>query len=94
MSTYSELIAQAKSLQQQAEELRRAERAAVISEIKARMAEYKITLPMLKTAAQRSHKYVGPNGEKWAGGPGRRPAWVAALQARGEDIEQYRVTAC
>lgn len=94
MTTYSELIAQAKSLQQQAEELRRSERAAVISEIKARMAEYQITLPMLKAPTQRAAKYVGPNGEKWAGGPGRRPAWVAALQAQGVDIEQYRVVPC
>ena len=36
-------------------------------------------------------KYRGPNGEPWSGGPGRRPDWVKAVVAAGEDLENYRI---
>jgi DNA-binding protein H-NS len=35
--------------------------------------------------------YRDPEGRTWSGGRGRRPQWVLDLQARGIDIEQYRV---
>lgn len=39
-----------------------------------------------KTAA-----FVGPNGETWSGGRGKRPGWVNEILAAGGDMEQYRV---
>lgn len=44
------------------------------------------TKPKTKSAA-----FVGPNGETWSGGRGKRPAWVNEILAAGGDIEQYRV---
>ncbi len=41
--------------------------------------------PKTKSAA-----FVGPNGETWSGGRGKRPAWVNEILAAGGDIEQYR----
>jgi DNA-binding protein H-NS len=36
-------------------------------------------------------KFRGPQGELWAGGPGRKPEWVRAILAAGQDIEKYRI---
>ncbi|WP_299021197.1 MULTISPECIES: H-NS histone family protein [unclassified Tepidimonas] len=100
MATYAELKAQAEALLAQAEQLRKQERAAVIAEIRARMAEYGITVQDLGGSAGRKGKagrgkgevkYRGPNGETWSGGPGRKPAWVREILAAGGNIENYRV---
>lgn len=94
MKTYEDLIAEAKDLERQAQELLRAERAVVIADIKEKMAKYAITPEMLAAKPKRQPgeaRYIGPNGERWTGGPGRRPTWVTKLQAQGIDIEQYRV---
>lgn len=83
MPTYQELKAQAEALLQQAEELRKQELRGVIAEIKAKMADYGITVEELAGTAGRGRgrgrgkgvpKYRGPNGETWSGGPGRKPA--------------------
>jgi DNA-binding protein H-NS len=102
MPTYQELKAQAEALLQQAEELRKQELRGVIAEIKAKMADYGITVEELAGTAGRGRgrsrgrgkgvpKYRGPNGETWSGGPGRKPAWVQQLLAAGDDIERYRI---
>lgn len=102
MATYAELKAQAEALLAQAEQLRKQERAGVIAEIRARMAEYGITAEELattgtrggKTKAGRSKaepKYRGPNGELWSGGPGRKPEWVRNILAAGGNIENFRI---
>lgn len=100
MSTYAELKAQAEALLAQAEEIRRAEKAKVVEEIRAIMAQHGITVDDLGARARRggkraagasAAKYRGPNGELWSGGPGRRPQWVRDLMAAGEDIEKYRI---
>jgi DNA-binding protein H-NS len=44
-----------------------------------------------KRAAAKKAAFVGPNGETWGGGRGKRPAWVNEILASGGDIEQYRV---
>jgi DNA-binding protein H-NS len=49
MTTYSELKAQAAELLKQAERLRKEEIRGVVAEIKAKMAEYGITIDDLKT---------------------------------------------
>ncbi len=104
MATYSELMAQAQALMAQAEQARKAELAAVIADIKAKMKEYGITAADLGGAASSGGrkagkssksaapaKYRGPNGELWAGGPGRKPEWVRAVLAAGKSIEDYRI---
>lgn len=98
MPTYRELKAQAEALLQQAEELRKQELRGVIAEIKAKMADYGITVEELAGTAGRGRgrgkgvpKYRGPNGETWSGGPGRKPAWVRQILVAGDDIERYRI---
>jgi len=100
MPTYQELKAQAEALLQQAEEMRKQELRGVIAEIKAKMADYGITVEELAGTASRGRgrgkgipKYRGPNGETWSGGPGRKPAWVREIIAAGGDIERYRIQA-
>ena len=36
-------------------------------------------------------KFRGPQGELWAGGPGRKPEWVRAVLASGKSIEDFRI---
>ncbi|QBM29743.1 H-NS histone family protein [Hydrogenophaga sp. NH-16] len=102
MATYSELMAQAQALMSQAEQARKNELAAAIADIKAKMKEYGITVTDLggaaagakKAAKSKSKavaKYRGPNGELWAGGPGRKPEWVRAVLAAGKSLEDYRI---
>lgn len=101
MATYSELMAQAQALMAQAEQARKDELASVIADIKAKMKQYGITVADLGTAASgkkvgkskstAAAKYRGPNGELWAGGPGRKPEWVRAVLAKGESLDSYRI---
>lgn len=100
MPTYAELKAQAEALLKQAEEVRQQERAGIIAEIRAKMAEYGISAEELASGgrgrrrgmrSKAEPKYRGPNGELWSGGPGRKPEWVRQILAAGGDIEQYRI---
>ncbi len=101
MATYSELMAQAQSLMAQAEEARKTELASVIADIKAKMKQFGLTAADLGGAsvvgtkkagkAKAPAKYRGPNGELWAGGPGRKPEWVRAVLAAGQSIEDFRI---
>jgi DNA-binding protein H-NS len=102
MATYSELMAQAQQLMAEAEQARKNELASVIADIKAKMKQYGITVADLggaaggvkkagKTKSAAPAKYRGPNGELWAGGPGRKPEWVRAVLAAGKSVEDYRI---
>ncbi|MBX3608551.1 MAG: H-NS histone family protein [Hydrogenophaga sp.] len=98
MATYSELMAQAQSLMAQAEQARKDELAGVITDIKAKMKQYGITVADLggtstKRAAKpaAAPKYRGPNGELWAGGPGRKPQWVRDVLAAGKSLDAFRI---
>lgn len=102
MATYSELMAQAQKLMAEAEQARKGELASVIADIKAKMKQYGITVADLGGAAGGAKKaggskssapakYRGPNGELWAGGPGRKPEWVRAVLAAGKSVEDYRI---
>ena len=96
MSSYDDLMQQAKALMEHAESLRKAELADVIADIKAKMKEYGITVSDLggvpsKKKASANAKYRGPNGEVWAGGAGRKPDWIREVMAAGGDIERYRI---
>lgn len=96
MTTYTELKTQADALMAQAEQIRKEERARAIADIQAKMAEWGITVEDLaagKPTASKSKlpaKYRGPNGELWAGGPGRKPEWAKAAIAAGE-LEKYLI---
>lgn len=99
MQTHSELVAQANALLAQAEQIRKQERASIIAELRAKMAEHGISTEDLaaasrKPAASKSKapaKYRGPNGELWSGGPGRKPRWVQAALAAGQSLDQYLI---
>ena len=101
MATYSELMAQAQALMNQAEQARKNELASVIAEIKKKMKQFGITVADLggvaggkkaaKSKSKAPAKFRGPNGELWAGGPGRKPEWVRAVLAAGKSIEDYRI---
>lgn len=91
MPTYSELIAQANSPLDQAEQVRKQQRDGVIANIQAQLREHGLTADDLAFATKRPiatkskapAKYRGPNGELWAGGPGRKPEWAKVAIAAG-----------
>jgi DNA-binding protein H-NS len=100
MANYSELMAQAQALMAQAEQARKSELASVVAEIKAKMKQFGITTADLggagakgatKSKSKAPAKYKGPNGELWAGGPGRKPEWVRSVLASGKNIEDFRI---
>jgi len=98
MSTYIELMEQAKALMVQAERARQDELSGVISDIKQKMLQYGITAADLgrtkiigKSKSVTPAKYRGPNGELWGGGPGRKPEWVRAVLVEGKNVENYRI---
>lgn len=103
MSTYAELRAQAEDLMRQAEEMRKAERAAVIIAVKTQIAEFNLTAGDLglgvkektnkKATGPRGAapiKYRGPAGETWSG-RGRKPVWLEQLIAAGRTAEEFAV---
>lgn len=98
MATYKELKAQAEALLKQAETARRAENAAVVAEIQARMKEYGITLADLKGGAKKAKargavvaKYRNSaTGETWSG-RGRAPRWLVDELAKGRARDEFLV---
>ena len=102
MSTYAELMSKANALMAQAEEVRKQEIAEVIAGIRAKMVEYHLSVEdltgtgarksgVVKSKSKAPAKYRGPNGELWSGGAGRKPDWVKAAMAAGQDIESFRI---
>ena len=102
MASYSELMAQAQTLMAQAEQARKDELSAVIADIKGKMKQFGITVADLggasaggkkagKSKSSAPAKYRGPNGELWAGGPGRKPEWVRAVLASGKSVDDYLI---
>ena len=101
MASYSELMAQAQKLMAQAEQARKDELSSVIADIKAKMKQFGITAADLGSAAggkkvgksksNAAAKYRGPNGELWAGGPGRKPEWVRSVLASGKSLDSYLI---
>ena len=101
MPTYQDYLKQIDQLTKQAEEVRQAELATAIADIKAKMAQYGIRLSditgkesgrasLKKQAASGTRKKVAPkyrgsNGELWTG-RGRRPAWVESELSKGRTM--------
>lgn len=102
MASYLELKAQAEKLLQQAEEVRKQEAAAVIAEIKAKIAQYGISAKDLgfagasakksagDAAAPAAAKFKGPNGELWSG-MGRQPLWLKDALAQGRTKDDFAI---
>lgn len=98
MATYKELKAQAEDLLQQAEAARKAETAAVIADIKTKMAEYGITVMDLGGDVKKSSpraavafKYRDVvSGNTWSG-RGRTPHWLVEQVAKGRKREEFLI---
>lgn len=103
MSTYAELQAQIKKLQEQAEQVKAKELETVIADIKQKITEYDLTAEQLglgsapkkttKKAAGKDSTVMYKKGDQtWSGAArGRKPDWVKEILDAGGDIEQYRV---
>jgi DNA-binding protein H-NS len=104
--TFDELQAQIKKLTEQAQAVRKTEIDAVLTDMKAKIEKYGLTADQLgfsstpkKTTAKKvsaSTKeavVMYKNGDlTWSGAArGRKPKWVMAAQAAGEDLEKYKV---
>lgn len=112
MSNYQDLLAkkaalekEAADLEKQLQDARRAERAAVITQIKSLLAEHGLTVADLglKTASGKAPgtsanagRKVAPKyrnsatGETWTG-RGLQPKWVQAAIASGKKLEDFAI---
>lgn len=112
MSNYQDLLAkkaalekEAADLEKQLQDARRAERAAVITQIKSLLAEHGLTVADLglKTASGKvpgtsanAGRKVAPKyrnsatGETWTG-RGLQPKWVQAAIASGKKLEDFAI---
>jgi DNA-binding protein H-NS len=93
--TYAEIQDEIARLQREAHAIKANELAAVISEIKAKMASYGITAADLgeKKGARKPAKVQFRNpagGEEWSG-RGRTPKWLTAAEAAGKSRDSFRV---
>ena len=107
MPTLEELNAQIEELTRQAEEIKAQEKGNVIAELRQKIELYSITARDLRLdiPSQTSReprragegkekpapKYTDGMGNYWAGGRGRKPAWVQEIIDNGGDIETYRI---
>ncbi|MCF8382077.1 MAG: H-NS histone family protein [Chlorobium sp.] len=99
MQTIAELQAQMAAIQKQIEEQRAAGKREAISAIKAKMAEFDITVEDLqsrgfsrgfKEKKPSVIKYRKSDSETWVG-RGPKPAWVKDVEAAGGKISDYLV---
>ncbi len=102
--TISEIRAQIKKLEEQAQELVKAEFNDVLADVKEKISTYGFTSKDLgfevatnknttkKTANKDTVVMYRKDDLTWSGvARGRKPSWVAEVIAAGEDIEKYRV---
>ncbi len=99
MATYKELQSQIEQLKIQAEAARRQEIASVLSDIRAKMVEYDITVEDLGGRSRGGSlkgstvapKYRDPvSGATWTG-RGKPPRWMAEAQAQGKTRESFLI---
>lgn len=100
MATYLELQEQIKKLQQQADELKKAELDNVIAELKNKIQQYGISAKDLGLGAATAAKKAGgraevapkyQKGDETWSGRGRQPKWVAEHIAAGGKIEDLLI---
>lgn len=99
MTSYKDLKAKAEEFLRQAEVARKAEIASVVADIKAKMAEFGVTVADLRTSARRgpkkaikvAPKYRDPaTGQTWSG-RGKAPRWLAAYMKKGRKKDSYKI---
>jgi len=99
MPTYQEVLNQISELQKHAEDLRRQELAAVIKEVKAKIAEYGLSAADLGLTGKQSGKTTKPvaakyrnqaTGETWTG-RGRMPKWLVEAESCGRKKEDFLI---
>ena len=99
MATYAEIQAQITRLQEEAETLRKNEIAAVIADLKAKIAQHGLTardLGLGGAAARGARKpgsatrFVGPQGQTWSGF-GRQPQWLRDALSAGKTKADFAV---
>ncbi|NTW09805.1 MAG: H-NS histone family protein [Chlorobiaceae bacterium] len=104
MQTIAEIEAQIKELQEKKAKIQSQGKRKAIKEIKAKMAEYGITIDDLQVKLQEKvsiHKpakekvpsvvkYRKSESETWVG-RGPKPKWVKEIEAKGLNIEKFRV---
>jgi DNA-binding protein H-NS len=101
--TLDDVLAQIETLKKQADVMIANEKAAVIAEMKEKVAKYKITAAELglfstvkpiETTPKKvvAPKYMNPMNpsQTWTG-RGRRPTWFVELEASGESEEYYTI---
>ena len=107
MPSLEELNAQIAELTRQADEIKAQEKSNVIAELRQKIELYSITARDLRldipSEPYRERRRAGMGGEKpvpkytdgqgnyWAGGRGRKPAWVQEIINNGGNIEDYRI---
>jgi DNA-binding protein H-NS len=100
MSTYLELQEQIKKLQQQADELKKAELDNVIGELKNKIQQYGLTAKDLGLSAPAGAKKAGgrsevapkyQKGDETWSGRGRQPKWVAEHITNGGLLEDLLI---
>lgn len=99
MATLKELIAQREALEREIESTAKQERADAITQVRALMAEYGLTVADLSTKAGPKTKVANGNkvaakyrdastGETWSG-RGLQPKWLRAALAAGREIGEF-----
>lgn len=96
MASYKEIMSQIAELQSQASQARKAELAAVIKEVKAKIAEFQLTAEDLGLTTQKAAtgrkgriKYTDPaTGKGWSGF-GKPPNWIKAYEAAGRQRDEF-----
>jgi DNA-binding protein H-NS len=101
MASYLELKQQAEEFMAKANEVRKQEITAIVSEMRIKIAEYGISAKDLGFASSRGEKkakadgglemrFKGPNGELWSG-LGRQPQWLKDEIAKGKDKAEFKI---
>ncbi|MGA5726636.1 H-NS family nucleoid-associated regulatory protein [Ralstonia thomasii] len=97
MPSYSDLVAQIKELQKQADAMRSAERDAVIKDIREKIEAYEISPTQLgfKLSGAAAGKkvpvrYKDDNGNTWTG-RGIQPGWLKAELQKGKQLTDFLV---
>ena len=99
MATYAEIQAQIEELTRQAEDVRKAEKAGVIAQIRELMANSGVTVDDIQGGGPRTRKSSGAvaakyrdpvSGKTWSG-RGRSPTWLSHAEANGASRNQFLV---
>ncbi|WP_425259658.1 H-NS family nucleoid-associated regulatory protein [Rubrivivax sp. RP6-9] len=102
MASLEELLAQKASLEKQILDAQREERSAAITQVKALMAQYGLTLADLGTRAAAAPKRSGSTGkvapkyrdpttgDTWTG-RGLQPKWLRAALAAGRSLSDFTI---